>query len=282
MPEPTLFDALRRVGNETNILYGSKVWMEDPITTAGRHLEKTIAISTNGNPSVFDESLRQSTFGGILISGRWAACGYPTITLGHRAAKRLMETRIDPLVADENVRAQWPAFAIRVPPGLLWIEWDGRPREVSLVMATCIDSEKVDSASESLVYLRDRSDFGKHRWWYRIFADAVELQPPWLSDNVYGFFKGITLWSFNISTELLAAVDGGSSVPGFQRWETQPKLASDELTEQRARSLILGLSDVHRTFEIKQRKSMLRPSDLLPCYTEIEVSFPEHLILVKG
>lgn len=53
----------------------------------------------------------------LLWAARWAGCGFPQVTLGHRLASSLCATRMDPEAA-EAVMPPWPAYLVLVPDGL--------------------------------------------------------------------------------------------------------------------------------------------------------------------
>lgn len=280
MTEYSLFDAMRITG--ASALEYSKDWFTRPMKTALRFTEELLAIATNGRINPADPAqqvMAQSLYCSGLLAGRWAMSGYPTVTMGHRTAAALMATKMRGQDAVDFVKIPWPAFAIRIPPGLLLIEEDGGLRDANVLFVTAMEREEIDA---------DASSFGTEpgsRWWYKLYASSNTHRPAWMADAAAGFFDGITLWGFNTPLFHMAEQGNIDEIHGYERWDTRVPVEVDKRTEGLVRSLILGtcihLSGDPRErseralasgFEIKERKSKYRESDELPQYNLFELT----------
>lgn len=283
MQELSMFDTMRTTA--AYALGFSKDWFVAPTRTALSFTQEAMYHGTGGHISrgkLLDpqfESHNQAYFCTSIIAGRWAMSGFPTVTMGHRTAAALMATKIKPDDAIQFVKIPWPAFAIRVPPGLLFIEEDGILREADFLAATCLDAGQVrpDGASPW-------TESVNSRWWFKLMASSPIQVARGVHESVFGFFNGISLWGFNVPLEYLARPTGIDGVEDFVRWDTHDSLDIDKRSEQLARQLIIGvclqLSGDPRERAarerpdgviIKERKSKQREGDELPQYTEFEL-----------
>src|SRR5215475_6097930 len=110
MTSPSPFDQMRLVG--ATALAFSREWFDNPTYASDRFTEFMCA-NSQVHPNDLPENIYQSLCCNSLIAGRWAMSGFPTVTLGHRAAAQFMAMKIRPDDAREFVRSPWPAFGIR-------------------------------------------------------------------------------------------------------------------------------------------------------------------------
>lgn len=276
------FDIARITGVEA--LKYSHDWLTKPSTTADRfskdYMPKALGPYVPKSKQDLD-TLVNASIGSSMCFGRWAMSGFPTVTFGHRTAAAIMATRIKPDDAETYVRSPWPAFAIRIPPGMLFIEGEGVLYDATVLMVTCVDSKIMDVEAPS-----DKPWFsrGQYRWWYRIMAQSALGRPDWMHPAVEGFYAGLALWGFNLGTHDLATPDGGAMVEEFTYWNSLEKKDIDSRSEQLARALIIGASlhlagnpleqkerNQSAGVTVRERKSKKREGDELPQYTEFEV-----------
>jgi hypothetical protein len=52
------------------------------------------------------------------FAARWAMCGFPAVSVGHRLTASLMSTTVSPDIIGEIV-FPWPAFSVNIPHGLI-------------------------------------------------------------------------------------------------------------------------------------------------------------------
>lgn len=276
----SLFDQFRILGDIC--LQVSRDWLKNPTDVAERVAVALFESGGNVPFTALSEALRQNLFVNALFAGRWAMCGYPTITLGHRTAASFCMTKMRTDDANDFVKAPWPAFAIRIPPGLLAVESEGELFDAPLLVATCLKS---DFIPESKVADEDR-------WWWKLSAVsrmAEELERRIQNDPVLGgYLGGVSLWGFNQPTRFLAELDPDeNNLDGFTRWEDEDHKAqdSDKRSERMARAMLLACSmylsgdpreRAERASEggitVRERKSKKRESDELPQYTEFELT----------
>jgi hypothetical protein len=224
-------------------------------------------------------SIVNSIYANALVAGRWAMCGYPTITMGHRTAAAFCSTKMRPEDATEFVRSPWPAFVVRLPNGLFFVEDHGRMREAEVLIATCLKANEVPMSRENAEQYP-----GEDRWWWKLCAASDLKRPDWMDPNAASIFDGISLWGFNMPTHSMADPDGGEGEDGYIRWETQTTEDSDRRTERLCRSLLLAVcmylsgdprERAERASEsgvtVRERKSKQREGDELPQYTSFEV-----------
>lgn len=266
---------MRSVG--ASALAFTKDWFTNPVSAGGRFTDLMFAMA-DCNPRKVPAEIYQSMCCNSIIGGRWAMCGFPTVTLGHRTAAAFMATKIRPEDAAEFVRAPWPAFGIRLPPDILSVEFEGTLEPGTFIAVTACDPQ-VLPADHAL----DRP--GQDRWWYKLMApNAASGVPRHMPRYVQAYFEGISLWGFNVPTEFLAVEDGGASDETYERWDTHEVLSSDQRSDRLARAAILSTclflsGDPRERAERKSdgmitvtsRTSKQRDSDVLPPYTEYEV-----------
>lgn len=225
----SLFQHLLRTAQET--IPGGSMWDTAPCDAAQAFTNYTIHVAGISN-AFSDEATLRSCWGNSLMCGLWARAGFPTIRLGHKTAASFMSTSIKPHVAEECVRAPWPAFAIRMPEPLLEIiDSNGEPQSVSVIMAASLPARLV----------RDATDDGGNRWWYKLFASSpADEFHGLMPDSVVGLFLGISLWGFNMTTKFLAREGDTIDDETWCRWDSLQLTGSDERTEYLARQLILS------------------------------------------
>ena len=75
----------------------------------------------------------------LLWTARWAQCGHPQVTLGHRLAAALMATHADAELTSQ-LQPRWPAFLIVMPSGLLSVPSTPRPWTVDYLTVLHTDA----------------------------------------------------------------------------------------------------------------------------------------------
>lgn len=273
------FDQFRQAGKDA--LDYSRRWLSHrQPTKLAYDFTDFLFQSEFGKPiSEVPSAIAQSVFVNSLIAGRWAASGFPTVTLGHRTAAAFCGTKMRASDAAEFVKPPWPAFCIRLPSGLLTIEDHGVQRDAEVLMVTALSPEEILYDEEDTPQPKEQ-----HRWYYKLGAASELKRPEWIPPTAAGFFDGICLWGFNMATHLLAYKDP-SEAENFLHWETQPTMESDTRSDQLARALLISTcmylcgdprERAERASEngitIRERKSKYREGDLLPQYTEFEVT----------
>lgn len=255
VPPKTAFDAAREDG--LHMLNFSREWLTNPDRPATRDCNAVAnGLERMGLSQDHLDTRTREAYLTPLISGRWAMSGFPTVTMGHRTAAVLMATSIKPDDAEAFVRCPWPAFAIRLPNDLLYIDNNGQLEEAALVMVTCV---------------RDWvPEWEGDRWFYKIISANVK------------FTKGIGhqsigLWGYNREARDLA--DSHSCL--LDSWTTVARTSVDDRCDALARGLIIGtclhLSGDPRQrpqgveSKVTQRKSKQREGDELPAYDEFEL-----------
>lgn len=275
------FDRMRMMGAQA--LKFSGEWFSKPVLTATRYAEWMMQTHLGTNVEALGDAWVNSIYANALLTGRWAACGFPTVTLGHRTAAAFAATRMKPDDAQEFVRAPWPAFGIRLPTELLWIEDNDKVLQpATFLIVGTLASEEVPG---------NTSPPGTERWWFKLLAAspmsiarAHELHPE-LRSYAMGFFDGVCLWGFNVEAKHLAAKDPRLIESDFKVWNTLDSTDVDQRSDELARALIIGacmyLSGDPRErqtrqaedgISVRERKSKVRPGDTLPPYTEYEVT----------
>lgn len=271
-----LFDQMRSAG--VAALAHSRDWLchPEPPQLAWQLAQKIFRHELGRPIQDASYELQQTVLNNALLVGRWAACGFPTITLGHRTAAAFCGTKMRASDAAEFVRPPWPAFCIRLPTDLLSIEHDGKPYGAEVLLATALWPTEIREKPTTERAVHQPSD--QHRWWYKIAASHKDIG---VSDPTKGFFSGMSLWGFNLATQNL----GERADESWEQWETEPTADSDERSQQLGRALLLSacmylcgdpreraqrLSESGVT--VRERKSKYREGDLLPQYTEFEVT----------
>lgn len=283
----SMFDVARHVGRQS--LAFSKDWFSEPIKTAN-NASYSMLDDVLGDADRADQVTRHSVFCDLLLCGRWAMSGFPTVTMGHKTAAAFMATRIKAEDAVEFVRPPWPAFAIRLPTPLLAIDYNGQARDAHLIIATAIDANLVKKDQDTVSPHSDSL-----RWWFKILANTPVpeggLDGRLPRTNVVGLWNGISLWNFNAPTEVFASKDGIDGVANHKRWDADQRTDCDERTEDMARALIVAAclhltanvgSDDTRGFTITERKSKQRAGDDLPPYTNFEIASAIKINLTHG
>lgn len=276
------FDAFRRIGQQA--LNFSQQWMTHPSHTARDYTDyifwQVFGKSITGAPL----EVTQSIYTNMIIAGRWAMCGFPTVTMGHKTAAAFCATKMRPDDAVEFVRPPWPAFCIRLPNGLLQIiDATGVPRDAQVLMVTALEPgmhEREGKVIEAVLQPPDQ-----HRWWWKLVAPTSDAEHAQISRQYQGHFKGVSLWGFNRATQYLATPDDGETEEGYMRWDLIKTEDSDKRVERLARSLILStcmyLSGDPRELAqraaeggvaVKERKSKKREGDEFPQYRSFEVT----------
>lgn len=269
-----LFEHALLTGKSALQFSSAAQWLSKPCSTANLFAGLATQTATCGLVDPNNQILKHSTFCSALLMGRWAACGYPTITMGHRTAAALMSTRIRPEDATEFVCIPWPAFAVKLPGDLLAIESRGSALSAGLLLATCLDSDVINTDTPQDFETTWWSE-GEKRWWWRIIADDG-ISAPWCDPRIFALYMGATLWGFNQSTADLATEDGGSSDRQFAHWDLQEVKELDKRSDQLSRALTLSCC-LHMSQRasgiatVEERKSKFRPGDILPQYTEYEI-----------
>lgn len=274
------FDSFRRMGLEA--LKFSTAWMSYPTRTARQFCEHIFAYSLGGRLEHAPSAVSQSLYTSVMIASRWAMCGFPTITIGHKTAAALCATKMRPEDAVEFVRPPWPAFCIRLPNGLLSISDNGLPRDAQVLVVTALEPGTIEREGNKEQY---KQPADQHRWWYKLAAASVLDYPSELPARYASFFEGISLWGFNQATQYMASPDAGQKDLNYVRWETHPADDSDTRCERLARALILStcmyLSGDPRELaqraseggiSVTSRKSKKRDGDELPQYTNFEIT----------
>ena len=295
MQDISMFDAMRYTGDAA--LTWSKEWLSDPLKTAVSFTDYVISASTYGRLDLRrrvdtppeGDRLNQSFFTSGLIAGRWAMSGFPTVTLGHKTAAAFAATKIRSQDAVDFVRSPWPAFAIRLPNNLLFIEEDGLIREASLLIATEMEA----AALSTLPLISDQNQSPNRRWFYMLMASSPLQTADRLPSatqridqfSAQGFFYGMRVWGFNEPIEYFAsAADGGMNSTEAVRWDTHVPVDIDKRSDQLARALIVATC-IHMSgdpreraeresqdgIRITERKSKRRDGDELPQYTSFEI-----------
>jgi hypothetical protein len=156
-----------------------------------------------------DEKLRQDLtlpFEQIIIMGavRWADCGFPQITIGHKYAAALMATHVPEDVLP-LVRPPWPAFVLELPDGMLPI-LDDKNKEIPLrrILVQHIKSKINPNESEM-----------KETWQYIAMADApmsIWRHGVDTKELALSTVKGTGCWSENTFAEPVDdGVDGAAN-----------------------------------------------------------------------
>lgn len=276
----SLFDSYRLLGGVA--LAVSKDWLKHPTRIAEGFACGVVESHTSLKWDDLNEGLKQSLRVNALFAGRWAMSGFPTVTLGHRTAASFCMTKMRADDARDFLRAPWPAFAIRIPPGLLTVDSDGELADATLLMATCVNSTLLPTEENSP---------SEERWWWKLCAvpsrypdgvrEIVENVP--LMNALTG---GVNLWGFNQDSAHLARADGGASDEDFTRWDdSETTQESDLRSDQMARSMLIACcmylsgdprERAERASEggitVRERKSKKRESDELPQYNEFELT----------
>jgi hypothetical protein len=236
----------------------SKEWLTNPDRPATRDCD--LVTSSFRKLGLFKDHLEtrmREAYLTALISGRWAMSGFPTVTMGHKTASVLMATSIKADDAEAFVRCPWPAFAIRLPNDLLYVDNEGRLEEAALVMVTCV-RDWVPGQWEG------------DRWFYKIISANVKF--------TQGIgHQSIGLWGYNRETRELS--DSHSCI--LENWATITRTSVADRCDVLARGLILGtclhLSGDPRQrpqgveSKVTERRSKHREGDELPPYTEFEL-----------
>ena len=277
----SLFDAHRHKGLQA--LQFSKRWMDQPRRTsrafADHIYRESMGMSIDSAPPVVAQCLITDT----IIAGRWAMCGFPTITMGHKTAAAFCATKMRPEDAAEFVRPPWPAFCVRLPNGLLQIDDEGVLRDATILMVTALEPESLEREKNFRETFNQPMD--QHRWWFRLSAPNFLVLPPGFPRKYMRFFDGLSLWGFNQATQYMAFPDAGEDELGYIRWETIKTEESDKRCERLARALILSacmyLSGDPRELAqraaeggvgVTERKSKKREGDEFPQYRNFEVT----------
>jgi hypothetical protein len=297
MMTPDVFQSFRGAGVRALSL-AKAAWFNDPLRTAHRYANAILEVAQGSLGIHMVDAFRQQTHANTLLVGRWAACGFPTVTMGHKTAGALMATKIRPDDAVDFVRSPWPAFAIRLPSALLWVDGGKTIREASVLLVTSVDYETVFEGSTPDT---KPSPPGVDRWFYNLCAQSPYPYPEWAGpefDALRGtLFSGISLWGFNLPTNEMAEQNPGEDDEAFTRWETQTGKTTDLdfRSDRMARALILGtclyLSGDPREREqrlqdegmsLRTRVSKQRDGDQMPPYTEYELQSSIKLNLHHG
>lgn len=269
-----LLDALRIAGKDAHDFLGHK-WVENPLRAADAYTRTILNLGAHGGVGGVDETTIQTVGTSSILVGRWAVSGYHTVTMGHRTAAALMTTRIKPDDAAELVHIPWPAFMIRVPHGLLEIEYGGKNYPGTVILVASISEEtlkrEVDWQPIEGLYP------GKDRWWYKLFSEEDnQPRPEWMSSHTAALYGGITLWGFNLSTELMAMPSIDFTTLGGMRWDTCERQDIDKRSEAFVRSLILGccicLDGKMKHEKLTHRERLSKPRPDLPQYIEHELT----------
>lgn len=260
MAANTAFDVCRlRALSE---LRRSKEWLTNPDPPASREaMNITSQLVAVGVGQKEVDTYYRETYLMALIHGRWAMSGFPTVTMGHRTAAVLMATSIKPDDAQTFVRCPWPAFVIRIPNDLLYIDREGQSQEVALVAVTCITDLLPELPGE--------------RWYYQILTSGVQQAPDG------GYYQGISLWGFNTEMQYMALKHPGLECEQYDHWSTVDQTESDDRCDTLARALIIGTC-LHLAGDprqrpqgaeskVTQRRSKQREGDELPSYDEFEL-----------
>lgn len=263
-----VFHELRTGGHIMCEASGRQAWLEQPLAAAEHNTQAMLTL-LGATPDMVERSVYNSLVADSLVSGLWAACGFPTITMGHRTAAELMATKIRPEDAREFVRAPWPAFAIRVPTPLLVVEDDGRCMDAPLILAACIQKVNDNLSPEP-------------RWWFKLYTASprASMQASRYPANMRGMLCSMNLWGFNIPTSYLAEKNPRDAHPDvYERWDSDIPTSRDERSEQLSRALIVGCClqlagdprERAEGFTVKTRPSKHRPGDTLPPLTSVEL-----------
>lgn len=266
----------------------SNQWMKRPVQIASAFADALLLAELGVKMTDVDEAMQHTLYVNALLAGVWASCGFPTVTLGHRTAAAFAATRMRPADASEFVRSPWPAFGIRLPSDLLFVEANGKLFPGTFLIVCSLPKAEVPMADHL------KNDIDEYRWWFKLLAqtpmiDAHRLQSlfPTMDPNVTGYFDGVCLWGFNLGTRHLAAEnpDTLDAEGTYEHWETMASTDVDTRTDRIARSLILATSlylsgDPKERAErgeadgikITERKSKQREGDHLPPYTQYEVT----------
>ncbi len=111
------FKAFQAQAEATCHMKSPEQWLTQPAITAATLLREQQGA---GFLSGLDSASARVLVGANIVAGLWAACGFPTVRIGHGAACGLMATNGNSEDLSEMVRAPWPAFAVRLPEKLIW------------------------------------------------------------------------------------------------------------------------------------------------------------------
>lgn len=266
-----IFAELRRAGAILVDGCGRADFLDDPISCA-QHATRVMFAALHIDPDS-DHPMVKSIFHTVscdnVVCGLWAACGFPTVTMGHRTAAELMATKIGPDEARDYVRAPWPAFAIRVPSPLLAIMDEDIERDAPLVLAACLPPMDDNLPSEG-------------RWWYKLYSSSPRApkDAEQYPEGMRAAMCNISLFGFNMPTSYLAEIDPRAIHPSsYERWDTHETTSVDQRSDLLTRALIVGCSlqlagdprERAEGFSVRQRESKQRRGETLPPFTTYEL-----------
>lgn len=107
----------------------TRLWLEDDVGPAMEAFFN--GLGSMLPPEAQRDALQEHVAVQFLLAGRWAMSGFPTVDLGHKLAASYMATNVSTTI---DVRAPWPAFAIRIPEGLVQLDTLGGDRMPVVVM----------------------------------------------------------------------------------------------------------------------------------------------------
>jgi hypothetical protein len=152
--------------------------------------------------AVYHNVFRETPDGQICLVAfsRWADCGYPQITMGHKFAAALLATNVSADIFP-HIHRPWPAFVVEVPSGLLDISAPETNEQIPITRLLVTEITNRDKS-------RPQTSDGKY-WAYFGMTDT-----------------SLSIWRFGVTTEELLPPD----------LEGNPLLNhSMELTEQDGR-----------------------------------------------
>lgn len=238
-----VFDSLRAAGLQA--LRASHQWLDlegGEVAALQRHLGALVA-------RYGEAILTPATKVEQMFAGKWAMTGFTTVNIGHRHAAALMATSIPPEELQPRVRLPWPAFAVRLPTGLLGVDGlDGQRSEA--VLLTVFETSLTTGNQPCVAYT--------------VWTEATPNSPIHL-----------TLWGVVPIAKLLDL-----DLPYIDRESSYEKSDVDFRTDLMTRRLLVGLclelSDPEslrerRVSTVAKHRAKQRPADSLPDYRLFEL-----------